>query len=66
MPKGAIPVNTGDEMKPMETIQDLIEEAKLRTVWWGLCIFCVTYFLSRKLLNIISHFVAEVGIHRAL
>ncbi|CAL1372487.1 unnamed protein product [Linum trigynum] len=33
-------------MKPMETIQDLIEEAKLRTVWWGLCIFAVTYFLS--------------------
>ncbi|XP_037497636.1 uncharacterized protein LOC105634251 isoform X2 [Jatropha curcas] len=33
-------------MKPMETIQDLIEEAKLRTVWWALCIFAVTYFLS--------------------
>ncbi|KAJ4827426.1 hypothetical protein Tsubulata_011077 [Turnera subulata] len=33
-------------MKPMKTIQDLIEEAKLRTVWWALCIFTVTYFLS--------------------
>ncbi|CAI0446939.1 unnamed protein product [Linum tenue] len=33
-------------MRPMETIQDLIEEAKIRTVWWGLCIFAVTYFLS--------------------
>ncbi|GAV84689.1 PX domain-containing protein/PXA domain-containing protein/Nexin_C domain-containing protein [Cephalotus follicularis] len=33
-------------MKAMETIQDLIEEAKLRTVWWGICIFSVAYFLS--------------------
>ncbi|GLT39989.1 hypothetical protein SLA2020_141520 [Shorea laevis] len=32
--------------KAMETIQDLIEEAKLRTVWWALVIFTVTYFLS--------------------
>ncbi|KAH6819798.1 phox domain-containing protein [Perilla frutescens var. hirtella] len=27
-------------------IQDLIQEAKLRTVWWMLCIFIVTYFLT--------------------
>ncbi|KAB5541377.1 hypothetical protein DKX38_014351 [Salix brachista] len=33
-------------MKAMETIQDLIEEAKFRMVWWCLCIFCVTYILS--------------------
>ncbi|KAJ7946009.1 Phox-associated domain,Sorting nexin [Quillaja saponaria] len=33
-------------MKPMETIFDLIEEAKLRTVWWALCIFVISYFLS--------------------
>ncbi|KAK8564288.1 hypothetical protein V6N13_005479 [Hibiscus sabdariffa] len=33
-------------MKPMETIQDLIDEAKLRTVWWSMAIFAVTYFLS--------------------
>ncbi|XP_060961155.1 uncharacterized protein LOC133031664 isoform X1 [Cannabis sativa] len=33
-------------MKAMETIQDLIDEAKLRTIWWGLCIFAVSYFLS--------------------
>ncbi|KAL5562527.1 hypothetical protein UlMin_032274 [Ulmus minor] len=33
-------------MKAMETVQDLIEEAKLRTVWWALCIFAVSYFLS--------------------
>ncbi|KAI3753214.1 hypothetical protein L2E82_25260 [Cichorium intybus] len=25
---------------------DLIEEAKLRTVWWAICIFAVTYFLT--------------------
>ncbi|GER49864.1 Phox-associated domain [Striga asiatica] len=25
---------------------DLIQEAKLRTVWWILCIFAVTYFLT--------------------
>lgn len=35
-------------MKAMETLQDLIEEAKLRTVWWALCIFAISYFLSRK------------------
>ncbi|CAH8350034.1 unnamed protein product [Eruca vesicaria subsp. sativa] len=33
-------------MKAMETIQDLIEEAKVRTLWWALCIFSVTYFLT--------------------
>ncbi|KAM0012899.1 putative Phox-associated domain, sorting nexin, PX domain superfamily [Helianthus debilis subsp. tardiflorus] len=33
-------------MKAMETLQDLIEEAKLRTVWWALCIFAVSYFLA--------------------
>ncbi|KAK4437825.1 hypothetical protein Salat_0116500 [Sesamum alatum] len=32
--------------KAMESLQDLIEEAKLRTVWWILCIFAVTYFLT--------------------
>ncbi|KAL6546067.1 hypothetical protein OROGR_009941 [Orobanche gracilis] len=30
----------------MDSIQDLIEEAKLRTVWWILCIFAVSYFLT--------------------
>ncbi|KAI9182358.1 hypothetical protein LWI28_024584 [Acer negundo] len=30
----------------METIQDLIEEAKLRTVWWALCVFAVCYFVT--------------------
>ena len=38
-------------MKPMATVQDLIEEAKLRTVYWVLCIFAVSYFLSRRFLN---------------
>ncbi|KAI3789364.1 hypothetical protein L2E82_02157 [Cichorium intybus] len=33
-------------MKAMETLQDLIEEAKLRAVWWALCIFAVSYFLA--------------------
>ncbi|KAK1395075.1 Phox-associated domain Phox-like Sorting nexin C-terminal [Heracleum sosnowskyi] len=33
-------------MKGMESLQDLIEEAKLRTVWWALCIFAVSYFLT--------------------
>ncbi|KAK0583510.1 hypothetical protein LWI29_037682 [Acer saccharum] len=33
-------------MKAMETIQDLIEEAKLRTVWWALCVFAVCYFMT--------------------
>ncbi|XP_021824910.1 uncharacterized protein LOC110765968 [Prunus avium] len=35
-------------MKPMQTIQDLIEEIKLRVVWWALFVFCVTYFLSHS------------------
>lgn len=35
-------------MKAMETLQDLIEEVKVRAVWWGLCIFSVCYFLTRK------------------
>ncbi|KAI3448079.1 hypothetical protein Pfo_004744 [Paulownia fortunei] len=30
----------------MDDLQDLIQEAKLRTVWWILCIFAVTYFLT--------------------
>uniref|UniRef100_A0A7N0VHE0 Uncharacterized protein n=1 Tax=Kalanchoe fedtschenkoi TaxID=63787 RepID=A0A7N0VHE0_KALFE len=33
-------------MRTMETIQDLIEEAKVRTVWWGLLVFAVTYFIT--------------------
>ncbi|KAF8410591.1 hypothetical protein HHK36_003123 [Tetracentron sinense] len=33
-------------MKAMETLQDLIEEAKFRTAWWALCIFAISYFLS--------------------
>ncbi|KAM7479226.1 hypothetical protein LguiA_027439 [Lonicera macranthoides] len=33
-------------MKAMETLQDLIEEAKVRTVWWALCIFSISYFLT--------------------
>ncbi|KAA8536156.1 hypothetical protein F0562_028634 [Nyssa sinensis] len=33
-------------MKAMETLQDLIEEAKVRTVWWALCIFAISYFLT--------------------
>lgn len=34
--------------KRMESVDDLIEEAKLRTVWWALCIFAVSYFLTRE------------------
>ncbi|KAL7236679.1 hypothetical protein ACSBR1_019893 [Camellia fascicularis] len=33
-------------MKASEALQDLIEEAKLRTVYWALCIFAVSYFLT--------------------
>ncbi|WVZ54324.1 hypothetical protein U9M48_005139 [Paspalum notatum var. saurae] len=32
--------------KRMESVDDLIEEAKLRTVWWALCVFAITYFLT--------------------
>lgn len=30
----------------MESIQDLIEEAKVRFLWWAIFIFSITYFLS--------------------
>ncbi|KAK3005187.1 hypothetical protein RJ639_016429 [Escallonia herrerae] len=33
-------------MKAMESLHDLIEEAKIRTVWWALCIFSISYFLT--------------------
>ncbi|RWR73546.1 Phox domain-containing protein [Cinnamomum micranthum f. kanehirae] len=33
-------------MKAMETLQDLIEETKVRTLWWAICIFGIAYFLS--------------------
>ncbi|XP_057965277.1 LOW QUALITY PROTEIN: uncharacterized protein LOC131155848 [Malania oleifera] len=33
-------------MKAMQTLQDLVEEAKVRTLYWALCIFAVSYFLS--------------------
>ncbi|KAL6658365.1 hypothetical protein ACP70R_003951 [Stipagrostis hirtigluma subsp. patula] len=32
--------------KRMESVDDLVEEAKVRTVWWALCIFAVSYFLT--------------------
>ncbi|CAO2147748.1 unnamed protein product [Urochloa humidicola] len=32
--------------KRMESVDDLIEEVKLRTVWWALCIFAISYFLT--------------------
>ncbi|XP_022864206.1 uncharacterized protein LOC111384179 isoform X1 [Olea europaea var. sylvestris] len=32
--------------KAMESLQDLIEEAKTRTIYWALCIFAVSYFLT--------------------
>ncbi|KAL6870924.1 hypothetical protein ACP4OV_014772 [Aristida adscensionis] len=30
----------------MESVDDLIEEAKVRTVWWALGIFAISYFLT--------------------
>ncbi|WOL00864.1 hypothetical protein Cni_G09577 [Canna indica] len=30
----------------METVQDLLEEAKIRTVCWAIGVFAITYFLS--------------------
>ncbi|CAK8577566.1 unnamed protein product [Lathyrus sativus] len=32
--------------KPMESVNDLIQELKLRTLWWSLAIFAVSYFLT--------------------
>lgn len=36
----------------MDIIYDLIEEAKLRFLWWALCIFAISYFFTRKLFPI--------------
>ncbi|XP_058069240.1 uncharacterized protein LOC131218612 isoform X2 [Magnolia sinica] len=33
-------------MKAMNSLQDLIEEAKVRTLWWAICVFGIAYFLS--------------------
>ncbi|KAK1269702.1 hypothetical protein QJS04_geneDACA006555 [Acorus gramineus] len=33
-------------MRAMETLRDLLEEAKVRTLYWALCIFGIAYFLS--------------------
>ncbi|XP_057527535.1 uncharacterized protein LOC130806459 isoform X2 [Amaranthus tricolor] len=33
-------------VRRMESIQDLIEEAKVRFLWWFIFIFSITYFLS--------------------
>ncbi|KMZ70359.1 hypothetical protein ZOSMA_1G03410 [Zostera marina] len=30
----------------MDALQNLIDEAKIRAVWWGFCIFGISYFLS--------------------
>lgn len=38
--------------KAIRTIEDLIDEVKLRTVWWALFIFSVSYFLTRKHFNL--------------
>ncbi|CAI8618363.1 unnamed protein product [Vicia faba] len=32
--------------KPMESVNDLIQELKLRTLWWFISIFAVSYFLT--------------------
>ncbi|KAG0450100.1 hypothetical protein HPP92_027075, partial [Vanilla planifolia] len=36
-----------ERMKPMNTLGEVIEEAKVRTVLWVICIFVISYFLSR-------------------
>ncbi|KAK7274121.1 hypothetical protein RIF29_15197 [Crotalaria pallida] len=33
-------------LSPMDAIYDLIEEAKLRFLWWALCIFAISYFFT--------------------
>ncbi|KAJ6804182.1 uncharacterized protein M6B38_357065 [Iris pallida] len=33
-------------MRPMESLQDLIDEAKARTLLWVICIYALTYFLT--------------------
>ncbi|PWZ28169.1 Sorting nexin-13 [Zea mays] len=43
--------------KRMESVDDLIEEAKLRTVWWALCIFAVSYFLTLACVHAKIHII---------
>ncbi|KAJ6834387.1 uncharacterized protein M6B38_335040 [Iris pallida] len=33
-------------MRPMESLQDLLDEAKARTVLWAICIYALSYFLT--------------------
>ncbi|KAJ6817241.1 uncharacterized protein M6B38_411855 [Iris pallida] len=33
-------------MRPMESLKDLIDEAKARTVLWAICIYALSYFLT--------------------
>lgn len=34
----------------MDSVEDLVEEAKVRTVWWAICVLLLAFFLSRNLL----------------
>ncbi|KAI7757530.1 hypothetical protein M8C21_017076 [Ambrosia artemisiifolia] len=51
----------------METLRHLIEEAKLRTVRWTVCIFIVTYFLTHTSksmwMNVPVAIVIIAGVH---
>ncbi|KAH9656295.1 phox domain-containing protein [Citrus sinensis] len=53
-------------MKAMETIQDLMEEAKVRTVWWALLIFAVCYFLSHTSTSMLMNLPISILIVCAL
>ncbi|KAL1338932.1 uncharacterized protein [Arachis hypogaea] len=57
------------DMPSMDDIYDLIEEAKLRFLWWSLCVFAISYFLTNitpdlefpeQIRDIIMDAIAEV------
>ncbi|WOL02316.1 hypothetical protein Cni_G11035 [Canna indica] len=47
-------------MRPMETLQDLIEEAKVRTVCWAICVFAISYFLSHTSKSMLTNIPISV------
>ncbi|XP_054778084.1 uncharacterized protein LOC129286073 [Prosopis cineraria] len=49
-----------------EAINGLIEEAKVRIVWWGLCIFAVSFFLTHTSESMWMNIPASVLLFSAL
>ncbi|KAK8966595.1 hypothetical protein KSP40_PGU021243 [Platanthera guangdongensis] len=47
-------------MKPMNTLLDVVEEAKVRTVFWAICVFGISYFLSHTSKSMLMNFPISI------